>query len=265
MRLFEALVAEVERERNGVVERLLLGWHGAAVVLDDGRAGFARVPLPGTGPRESHRGHTAALLGGSAHDLVRLLVSPYPQEFSLAGAAAEALLPPPPGPGPEALRLLVRDGRASVVGYDPDLVLLFRSWRWDLSIFDDVRRAPDVYPSWTEGHLLQGAPWVFLSSEALRDRRVLSLAPHFRKSEGTVLVGPGLPWTPRHYRELGISHLLSPRLVGTSDEAASFLGAGGGFWECPALEWQLTAIPLTETVATDGKGVTDRWTGSLFG
>lgn len=245
---------EVEHQEDGVVETLLLGWQGAAVVLDDGRAGLARVPLPGKGSHKSHRGHTTALLGSSAHHLSRLLVSPYPQEFALAGAASEALLPPPRGLGLEALRLLVGDRRASVVGYDPDLVLLFRSWRWELSIFDDSRRAPDVYPSWTEGHLLRGAPWIFLSSESLRDRRLLSLAPNFRKKEGAVLVGPGLPWTPQLYRELAISHLLSPRLSGATSEVTAFLGAGGGLWECPALEWQLTEIPQKDAPMDDVTG-----------
>lgn len=242
MRLFEALVEEVERESDGAVEMLLLGWRGAAVLLDDGRAGLARVFLAEEASRRSSRDPAADLLAASAHGLARLLVSPYPQEFALAGAAAEALLPPPPGLPAEALRSLAREGRVFVVGYDPDLTLLFRSWRWELSIFDDFRKAPDVYPSWTENHLLQGASWVFISSDALRDRRILSLAPHFRRSEGTVLVGPGLPWTPRLYRELGITHLLSPSIVGEPRSVALFLGAGGGLWESPDLEWQLRRI-----------------------
>jgi uncharacterized protein (DUF4213/DUF364 family) len=244
LRLFEAIIDEVGRREDGSVESLLLGWRGAAVLLEDGRFGLARVTLSEEMARPSPRDPTEELLQATARELTRLFVSPYPAEFALASAASEALLPPPEGLPAEVLRSLIRGDRASVVGYDPDLVLLFRSWRWELAIFDDIRRAPDVYPSWTENHLLQGAPWVFLSSDALRDRRILSLAPHFRQSQGTVLVGPGLPWIPNLYRELAISHLLSPVVVGDPRSVLRFLAAGGSLWESPDLEWQL--CPVTE-------------------
>lgn len=244
MRLFERILAEGLRKPDSPVKTLMLGWHASAVVLEDGRCGLGAVPLPGQEVLRSTPRFPRHLVEGTAHEVLQLLVSPYPQEFAAASAVASALLPPEePGEPLEALAPLPGGDQVALLGYDHELVPLLRRWGWHLIIFDDLRPGVDVLPSWTEAPLLRGAPWVWVAFDALRDRRMLALAPLLREHRGAVLQGPGVPWHPSLLRELGFSHLVLPTWQEDHFPAIlTHISAGGNPWHCAALEWRCFSL-----------------------
>jgi hypothetical protein len=244
MRLYEKILDHIRSIPDGVVERLVLGWHGSCVLLRDGRCGIGTVPLPGHEVLRSVHSHTENLLRQSARGLAELLVSPFPQEFAAASAAAAALLPPPEEGLPlETLRPLPRGGKVALLGYDAELVPLLRGWEWNLAIFDDLRSAPDVFPTWSGVHLAGSCSWAWISAEALRDRQILSLMSTFKTMEGCILQGPGIPWSPEVLKEVGITHLLLPTWSKKNvSSILTYLEAGGNPLSCPSISWRVHAL-----------------------
>ena len=93
MGLYEKIQDRLLSAGEGKVESLVLGWKGSAVVLKDGRWGLGAVPPFGGASLSPREDHTRRLLASGARDLARLLVSPFPQEYAAASAAAAALAP----------------------------------------------------------------------------------------------------------------------------------------------------------------------------
>lgn len=244
MRLYEKILDHIRSIPDGVVERLVLGWHGSCVLLRDGRCGIGTVPLPGHEVLRSVHSHTENLLRQSARGLAELLVSPFPQEFAAASAAAAALLPPPEeGFSLETLRPLPRGEKVALLGYDAELVPLLREWGWSLAIFDDLRSAPDVFPSWSGAHLAGSCSWAWISAEALRDRQILSLMSTFKTMEGCILQGPGIPWSPEVLEEAGITHLLLPAWSERDfTSILTYIEAGGNPLSCPSVFWRVHSL-----------------------
>lgn len=249
MRLYEKILDHIRSIPDGVVERLVLGWHGSCVLLRDGRCGIGTVPLPGHEVLRSIHSHTENLLRQSAQGLAELLVSPFPQEFAAASAAAAALLPPPKEGFPlETLRFLPRGGKVALLGYDAELVPLLREWGWSLAIFDDLHSAPDVFPAWSGAHLAGSCSWAWISAEALRDRQILSLMPTFKSMEGCILQGPGIPWSPEVLVEAGITHLLLPSWSKRDfPSILTYIEAGGNPLSCPSVLWRLHSLLSTSS------------------
>lgn len=244
MRLYEKFLDHIRNSPDGIVERLVLGWHGSCVLLRDGRGGIGTVPLPGHELLRSIHTHTENLLRQSAQGLAELLVSPFPQEFAAASAAASALLPPPEDGFPlEALRPLPRGKKVALLGYDAELVPLLREWGWNLAIFDDLRSAPDVFPAWSGMHLAGACSWTWISTEALRDRQILTLMPLLHSMEGCILQGPGIPWAPDVLAEAGVTHLLLPSWPeATFPSILTYIEAGGNPLSCPFIRWRLHSL-----------------------
>ncbi len=105
-------------------------------------------------PREEH---TRNILMSGAHSLARLLVSPYPQEFSAASASLRRARPGAEGANLwNSLQLPGRD-RVALLAPDPWVTDFLRDWNWKISIFDDSRRGLGILPEWTTSQHLHSS------------------------------------------------------------------------------------------------------------
>lgn len=245
MSLYEEIYAHLLACADGETESLVLGWKGSAVVLKDGRWGLGAVPPEGQMELSPREEHTRRLLTSQAHDLIRLLVSPYPQEFAVASAVAAALAPSPRKGLPlESLLPLPGEGKVALLTPDPWVIGFLKDWNWNVSIFDDVRRGMHVLPEWTASQHIASSQWVWFTAEVFRRRTIFSLIPFLGK-KGAILQGPGIPFLPAIYRKAGITHLVLPL---NSDEnfedVLRYIAAGGTPWVCPSLPWSV--FPLFE-------------------
>jgi len=247
MGLYEDIQDRLLSASEGEVESLVLGWKGSAVVLKDGRWGLGAVPPGGGAALSPREDHTRRLLVSGATGLARLLVSPYPQEYAAASAAAAALAPATEEGLPlESLLSLPGGDRVSLVTPDPWVTDFLRDWNWNISVFDDGRRGLNVFPEWTASQHLNSSGWVWLTAEVFRTRAFFSLLP--RPAEKTVVLqGPGIPFLPDVYRRAGISYLVLPQAPGTDGAAAiRYVASGGTPWTCPDLLWRV--YPLQDRV-----------------
>ncbi|MBR1672665.1 MAG: hypothetical protein IJ702_07040 [Fretibacterium sp.] len=247
MNFFEELAAAAGRSEDAGVARLVLGWHASFVLAEDGRWGVGFVP---DSMKEAHTArsvHTGALIGASLSRLAGLYVSPFPQEFAAATAACAALLPFRDGGLPLDLVMPdARGDRVAVLGYERDLLPFMRDWGWRVAVFDDrVANRPDCFPQEDFSRGVSEAEWVWLSSEAIRDRWLLSTREALLRKKGCFLQGPGLPSLPRSFKKLGVTHLVVPSPVEESSEVArtveAHVAAGGSPWLCEELVWRVHA------------------------
>lgn len=238
MALFEEIQNRLLTMAEGKVKSISLSWKGCALLLGDGRWGIGAVP-PGEGaalsPREDH---TRRLLDSSARDLVGCYVSPYPQEFAAASAAAAALAPPgEEGLPMEYLLSLPQGERVSLLSPDPWVTDFLKDWSWNIAVFDDHRRGVDVRPEWTASQYIRTSPWVWLTAEALRSRLFFTLLP-WLKGKRVILQGPGIPFLPEVFAAAEVSFLVLPRTAGVDRDAViRYVAAGGTPWNCPGLPW----------------------------
>ncbi len=248
MRLYESILDEVLTSPDGEPDYLIIGWKGSILSLSDGRWGVGAVSPAGNEPFSPREEHTRNLLSIGAHGLARLLVSPYPQEFSAASASLAALAPAPDGGEPlESLLSLPGGEKISLLAPDPWLVDFLRDWNWNLSIFDDARRGLRVLPEWTSSQHLRSSGWLWITAETLRNRKILSLLPLLKGKHGVILQGPGIPFLPSVFREAGITHLVLP----VAEERAEartrrYISAGGTPWSCPSLLWRVFPLLYTD-------------------
>jgi hypothetical protein len=198
-----------------------------------------RAQLPERSPH-SREPHTTRLLENSLVQLAELIVSPFPQEFAAATAACAALLPFPGGGFRlDAIMPCARGDKVAVLGYERELVPLMREWGWKLAVFDDNRQGSDCFPQKDFPAAIQGAEWVWLSPEAIRDRWLISTADVLKGKKGCFLQGPGLPWLRESFASLNVTHLIAPQATGDVKAICARLSAGGDPWLCPDLEWRV--------------------------
>lgn len=243
MGLYEEIQDRLLSARDGEVESLVLGWKGSAAVLKDGRWGLGAVPPAGGAPLSPREDHTRRLLLSGATDLAKLLVSPYPQEYAAASAAAAALAPATEEGLPlESLLPLPGGDRVSLVTPDPWVTDFLRDWNWNISVFDDGRRGLNVFPEWTASQHLTSSGWVWLTAEVFRTRSFFSLLPRLAGKK-VILQGPGIPFLPDVYGPAGISFLVLPQTSGGDAAAAlRYVASGGTPWTCPDLRWRVHPV-----------------------
>ena len=223
MSFFEDVAAAVHRAGDSAVVRLIMGWHASYVLAEDGRWGVGFVP---DSTKEAH--------------LARLLVSPFPQEFAAATAACAALFPFPEGGFPlDLVMTCARGDRVAVLGYDRDLLPFMRDWGWRVAVFDDQGRGPDCFPQEDFLRGAEEAEWVWLTPDSLRDRWLFSVTETLRNKKGCFLQGPGLPALHGLFATLGVTRLVVPIPMGTSDAVEAHVSAGGSPWHCDALVWRV--------------------------
>lgn len=172
MRIFDAILRGLKDFPDGNVSDIVLGWYGSVVVLKDGRYGLGSVPsAKHLETFEISSLQTRHLLRLSAQELAELLVSPYPQEFAIASAAASALASiKVPGIPLEDFLESLNSKKLYIIGYERPLVLLFNNLNLKPCVLDDLSRKPGVLPSWVGPHLLNDADWLWITCQALRDR-----------------------------------------------------------------------------------------------
>lgn len=240
MGFFEDVVDAAGKSGGTEVTSLVLGWHASYVVAADGRWGIGCVSGSLKEERTAREAHTNLLLQSSLARLAELIVSPFPQEFAAATAACAALFPFPEGGfRMDSIMPCARGDKVAVLGYERELIPLMRDWGWKLAIFDDNRQGPDCFPQKEFPAGAEGADWVWLTPEAIRDRWLLSTADILRRKKGCFLQGPGLPWLGDSFAALGVSHLVVPQIVGDAGTVRLHIAAGGNSWMCPGLEWRI--------------------------
>ena len=248
MRLYESILQEVLRAPDGEPDNLIIGWKGSFLSLADGRWGVGSTPPEGGDPLSPREEHTRNILMCGAHGLARLLVSPYPQEFSAASASLAALAPAPAeGEALESLLPLPEGGRVALLAPDPWVIDFLRDWNWKISIFDDSRRGLDILPEWTSSQHLHSSAVLWINAETLRNRKILSLMPLLKEKRGVILQGPGIPFLPTVFREAGITHLVLPAAdKSAAPETRRYIAAGGAPWTCPSLQWRVFPLLYTD-------------------
>jgi hypothetical protein len=247
MRLYDSILRNALRSPDGEAENLVLGWKGSFLSIKDGRWGLGALPPAGE-PLSPREDHTRNILSCRAHGLARLLVSPYPQEFSAASAALAALSPAGHDGKPlEYLLPLPSGENVSLLAPDPWVVDFLRDWNWNISIFDDFSRGVNVFPEWTSFQHLHTSNWIWFTAETLRNRRILSLIPILRQKKGVILQGPGIPFLPSVFLEAGVTHLVLPvSRLEEKEETRRYIAAGGTPWNCPSLLWKVFPLLYTE-------------------
>ena len=248
MRLYESILQEVLRAPDGKPDNLIIGWKGSFLSLADGRWGVGSTPPEGGDPLSPREEHTRNILMCGAHSLARLLVSPYPQEFSAASASLAALASAPAGGEPlEYLLPLPGRDRVVLLAPDPWVIDFLRDWNWNISIFDDSRRGLDILPEWTSSQHLHSSAVLWINAETLRNRKILSLIPLLKEKRGVILQGPGIPFLPTVFREAGITHLVLPAAdKSAAPETRRYIAAGGTPWTCPSLRWRVFPLLYTD-------------------
>ena len=250
MNFYELVVNAALSRKDCEVSSLVLGWHASGIILADGRWGIGAVPDPLKEAHVVREHHTRAIIGASAHALAQLIVSPFPQEFAAASAAVAALLPPPEGSGLplDSIRLITRGEKVAVLGYHRSIVPFMRDWNWELVIFDDYsmkKNSPDVYPESEMLKQLKNVSWVWLTSEAMRDRAFLELQDKLANMKGVFLQGGGVAWLDHGYRDFGVSYLILPHKadgdVAPSNVIAR-IGVGGEAWNDDELVWKVHSV-----------------------
>lgn len=245
MNLYEILLNKALEQPDCEVESLVLGWHASGIVLRDGRWGLGAVPNPLKEAHVVREQHTQKILTSSAHDLVRLIVSPFPQEFAAATAAISALLPPPAGGmSLDLIRLMPRDEKVAVLGYHRAIVPFLRDWQWQLVIFDDYRKAPDIHLEEAIEEKIGEAQWVWMTAEALRDRALPVLNEKLKRMNGVFLQAPGVPWLELGYRDIGVNYLVLPHLAenARSRDVIAKIAVGGDPWNDEGLVWKVHLV-----------------------
>ena len=240
MGFFEEISKAVRGCEDAETERLVLGWHASYVVAKDKRWGIGCVPNALREPHTAREAHTNRMLGGSLIHLAELLASPFPQEFSAATAACAALFPFPDREFQlDSVMPCARGDKVAVLGYERELIPLMREWGWRLAVFDDTRQGPDCFPQEDFGRGVEGADWVWLMPEAIRDRWLLSTKEVLSKKKGCFLQGPGLPYLPESFAALGVTHLVVPKVTGDVEAVRTRIAVGGNPWLCPDVEWRV--------------------------
>ncbi|WP_024821347.1 Rossmann-like domain-containing protein [Aminobacterium mobile] len=241
MRFFEKLISLAKEQKDAPVREIILGWHASIVSFEDGRWGLGMVPPGEKIPLSSREEHTQRLLASTAHDLVSLFASPYPQEFAAASAAAAALLPPEgPSLPLDTIAGIPAGDNVAVMGYDRTLTPFLRDWGWSMVILDDEREAPDVFPEDETPQKLPLCKWCWLSSDTLRNRWFTFIQPYISQMKGVFLRGPGLPWLPHLFKTAGVTHLILPSINKYEiSSITSFIAAGGNPWLCRHITWRV--------------------------
>jgi len=242
LRIFDAILEGIRAFPDGKVSDIVLGWYGSVVVLKDGRYGLGSVPSSKyVETFEASFLQIRRLLQLSAQGLAELLVSPYPQEFAIASAAASALAPVKAQGIPLQKFLESLDSKKLyIVGYERPLVLLFNKLNLNPYVLDDMSRKPGVLPSWVGPHLLNDADWLWITCQALRDRQMLSLEKLMKNTKKVVLLGPGIPWLPDVLRAIGINFVAQPRpLHDKAGDVFNYIAAGGNYWDHELFSWEV--------------------------
>jgi hypothetical protein len=239
LRLYEELLEKLLSVRQGEIDSLVLSLKGSAVRFKDGRWGIGAVPPEGAAVLSTREDHTRGLLARESSELIKLLASPYPQEYAAATAVAAALAPPVEGEPLESLLSLPGKDRVSLITPDPFVADFLRDWNWNISIFDDKKRGRNTLPEWTASQHLAGSGWLWITAECFRTRSFFSFLPRI-KGKKVILQGPGAPFIPEVYGRAGISYLVIPRTGGANHEGPfRYIGAGGSPWRCPDLSWRV--------------------------
>ncbi len=249
---FEELSERASQVKDCGVSRLILGWHASFVLANDGRCGVGFVP---DSMKEAHTArpvHTQALIKSSLIELSELYVSPFPQEFAAATAAAAALIPFQNSGGEKLdfIMTLARGDKVAVLGYERDLMPFMREWGWRIAVFDDrFAGRTDCFPSEDFSRGVQEAEWVWLSPEAIRDRWLLSTRNELLQKKGCFLQGPGIPAIPDSFAKLGVTHLVVPLAVNAVNDDVNninnyenieaHVAAGGSPWLCDNIIWRV--------------------------
>lgn len=248
---FEDLKNKTSLEADSGVSRLILGWHASFILASDGRWGVGFVP---DSLKEAHTArpvHTEALIKYSLKELAGLYVSPFPQEFAAATAAAAALFPfDDNGSRLDLIMTLARGDKVAVLGYERDLIPFMREWGWRIAVFDDRFSSgntlngagrTDCFAVNEFSRGIKEAEWVWLSPEAIRDRWLLSTQSELLKKKGCFLQGPGIPALPESFKGLGVTHLVVPALknIKNYENIEAHVAAGGSPWLCEDIIWRV--------------------------
>ncbi|MBQ8693924.1 MAG: hypothetical protein IJ520_12385 [Synergistaceae bacterium] len=239
---FEELDAHITKLEDCDVTRLILGWHASFVLTRDNKFGVGFVP---DSLKEAHTArpvHTQALNKSSLKELAALYVSPFPQEFAAASAAVSALLPFKDNNSRlDLIMPLARGDKVAVLGYDRELIPFMREWGWRVAVFDD--RFAGRQDCFTLDEFPRGvreAEWVWLTPEAIRDRRLLSNQHELLNKKGCFLQGPGIPALPEIFKNLGVTHLAAPILNhNTCELIEAHIAAGGSPWLSEDILWRV--------------------------
>ena len=250
MNFYEMVVNAALSQKNCDILLLVLGWHASGILLTDGRWGIGAVPDPQKEAHVVREQHTRNIIGASAHDLVQLIVSPFPQEFAAASAAVSALLPPPERSGLplDSIRLITKGDRVAVLGYQRSIIPFMRDWNWELIIFDDhsiKRKSPDVYPESEMLKQLDNVSWVWMTAEAMRDRAFIEIQGKLADMKGVFLQGGGVAWLDHGYRDFGVSYIVLPHKASPEtnpSEIIARIGVGGEAWNDSELIWKVHCV-----------------------
>lgn len=244
---FEELNERIAKLDDCEVTRLILGWRASFVLARDNKFGVGFVP---DSMKEAHTArpvHTQALIKSSLKKLAALYVSPFPQEFAAATAAVSALLPFKDNNSRlDLIMPLARGDKVAVLGYDRELIPFMREWGWRVAIFDD--RFAGRQDCFTLDEFPRGvleAEWVWLTPEAIRDRRLISNQAALLNKKGCFMQGPGIPALPEIFKNLGVTHLVAPVLNSKNfsenicESIEAHIAAGGSPWLCENILWRV--------------------------
>ena len=239
---FEDLSEILASKKDSEISKLILGWHASYIFANDGRYGVGFVPDSRIEPHTARQVHTENLLNSSLQKLAKLYFSPFPQEFAAASAACSILIPFDKNSGMplDAVMPCARGDKVAVLGYERDLVPFMFEWGWRVAIFDDrFSDRQNCFPQDEFSRGVREAEWVWLSPEAIRDRWLLSTQNILREKKGCFLQGPGIPFTPKLFLKMGITHLLTPICNENFNSIEADISAGSSTWLCDDLTWKV--------------------------
>ncbi len=226
------------------VEEVRIGLGYAAVALEGGRLGLAAVLRHDTGPGCTVMKRAGTLAGGTASDLLELLVEGRTSlEKTLGLAAANALFhPEPPSKEVDTLDLiaLTSDDRVAMVGFFGPLVKKIEAAGAALSIIEMDSRRPGIHDGKDSRKVLKEATVALITATSLLNDTLEPILDSLEAARHVTLLGPSTPLSPEAFRDTPVNHLAGAVSINNSG-IMKILSEGGG---TPAMRPHLRFINL---------------------
>jgi hypothetical protein len=248
MRFLESLMKAALERPNARVESLLIGWKGSLTLLSDGRTGLGWAPSFSTGSTQVRNDIARRLISASAHDLVSLYASPFPQESAAASAAMAALCSPEGGLGLESLIPLPGDSSVALLDADRPVKETLEDWGWTVTSFGERTGHRRTLPGWTSTCAASSFRVFWLSGRLVPDGTLRALVPVVPQGSAVIVQGPGIPFVPDVLYHMGVQYLVLPQIAsGAERSCLSHIAAGGDPWLSPHVLWRAFRCVGTDT------------------
>lgn len=213
------------------VEEVRIGLGYAAVALEGGRLGLAAVLRNETGPGCTVMKGAGTLAGGTASDLLELLVEGTTSlEKTLGLATANALFhPEPPLKEIDTLDLIALTGadRVAMVGFFGPLVKKIEATGAALSIIEMDSRRPGIHDGQDSRKALEEATVGLVTATSLLNGTLESTLDSLKSARHVTLLGPSTPLSPEAFRDTPVNHLAGAAST-DNREVMKIISEGGG-------------------------------------